>query len=459
MNLGAGRVVYQDMTRIDISIEDGTFQQNPVLLDLLGSIKAAGGRLHLMGLLSDGGVHSHINHLQSCIALAKAHGVPAVVHAFLDGRDTPPTSGKGYVAQLQGMMDALGWGESVSVTGRYWGMDRDKRWERVEQYHKALTQGIVEAGNTFPDALTAVQHAYDAGETDEFVKPRLIVPNDGTPKGLLQDNDGIFFFNFRADRAREICRAIWDDAFSEYPRPVRPQLSGFATMTVYDATLPLPAAFPPQSLDGVLGKLIAEQGLQQLRIAETEKYAHVTYFFSGGQEAEFPGETRVLIPSPRDVATYDLKPEMSCPEVTRQLVAAIQERKYSLIVCNLANLDMVGHTGIIPAAMEAAKVVDRCVGEIIQAAKAHGCRLLLTSDHGNAEEMLDDAGNPQTAHSMNRVPLALLLPNGDPLTNGGNATLADGVLGDIAPTILDLMGLPTGEHMTGASLLRNGRPA
>ncbi|GAB7080326.1 2,3-bisphosphoglycerate-independent phosphoglycerate mutase [Megalodesulfovibrio paquesii] len=456
MNLGAGRVVYQDMTRIDMAIEDGSFNANAVLLQLLADIKAAGGRLHCLGLLSDGGVHSHSSHLRAVLSLARAQGVPALVHVFMDGRDQPPTAGLGDIQRLEAFMQELGWGEIVSVTGRFWAMDRDKRWERVERFHRALTQPASLSGAaTATDASALVQAAYDSGTTDEFIEPHVLVQADGQPRGLLRDGDGIFFLNFRADRARQLCRAIWDDAFDAYPRPVRPALSGFATMTRYEAALPLPAAFPPQDLTGVLGEIVASKGLKQLRIAETEKYAHVTYFFSGGREETFPGEDRALVPSPREVATYDLKPEMSCPEVTRQLVEALTARKHDLIVCNLANMDMVGHTGSIPAAIQAAETVDQCVGRILEAARSHGWRVLLTADHGNAEEMLDAAGQPQTSHSTNPVPLALILPHGDPLANGtGPCPLADGRLGDVAPTVLELMGLARGDQMTGNSLLR-----
>ncbi|AGW15167.1 2,3-bisphosphoglycerate-independent phosphoglycerate mutase [Megalodesulfovibrio gigas] len=458
MNLGAGRVVYQDMTRIDIAIEDGSFFTNPVILALMADIKAAGGRLHCMGLLSDGGVHSHSSHLKALLTLAKQQGVPALVHVFLDGRDQPPTSGHGDMLRLQTFLQELGWGEIVTVTGRYWAMDRDKRWDRVERFHRALTLPVSLSGAVAAaDPAALVQAAYDAGETDEFVAPHVITGADGQAAGQLRDGDGIFFFNFRADRARQLCRALWDDAFDAYPRPMRPRLAGFATMTRYDASLPLPAAFPPQDLAGVLGEVVASHGLQQLRIAETEKYAHVTYFFSGGREALFDGEERALVPSPREVATYDLKPEMSCPEVTRQLLAALAARKHALIVCNLANMDMVGHTGSIPAAMQAVETVDTCVGQILDAARAHGWRTLLTADHGNAEEMLDAQGNPQTAHSTNPVPLVLILPPGDPLGNGAAPRLADGRLGDVAPTVLALMGLDNaapGSQMTGESLLR-----
>jgi len=449
MNIGAGRIVYQDMTRIDISIEDGSFFENSALLELCARTKAGSGRLHLMGLVSDGGVHSHQNHIHALVELAKVQGLREVfIHAFLDGRDTPPSSGLGYVRQLEARLAELGLGRIATVMGRYYAMDRDKHYERNEPAYLALACG---QGRVVASAAEAVASAYASGETDEFVKPCLVIGPDGTgpdskPVGTIGDGDGLFFFNFRADRARQISRAFFDDDFKEFPRPLRPKLSGFATMTRYESTFPLPVASPPQSLDGFLGQVVSCLGLKQLRIAETEKYAHVTYFLNCGVEQPVPGEERVLIPSPREVATYDLKPEMSAREVTEALLA--RRRGFDLCVCNLANLDMVGHTGIIPAAIKACETVDECVGRIVAAFLADGGQVFLTADHGNAEEMLDAQGGPQTAHSTNPVPLVHI-------DGKGGRALRPGKLGDIAPTILASWGQAQPDSMTGASLFED----
>lgn len=447
MNIGAGRVIYQDMTRIDVAIEDGSFRTNPVLGKLLEDIKAQGGRLHLMGLVSDGGVHSHIRHVTALLELARDAGVEVCVHAFMDGRDTGPTSGKGYLEALQESMDTLKSGRIATVCGRYYAMDRDKRWERVQVAWDCLVHG---QGDAAAEAVAAVQAAYDAGVTDEFIRPCVIMKAEDGPEAqpvaLVQDNDGVFFFNFRADRAREITRAFIDDAFDEFPRGRRPKLAGFATMTAYDAAFPLPVAFTKEAGTDTLGETVAGAGLRQLRIAETEKYAHVTYFFNCGREEPFPGEDRILVNSPREVATYDLKPEMSVYEVTERLLEAWKSGTYDLVVCNLANLDMVGHTGSISAAVAACEAVDECVGRILQAVLDSGGRALVTADHGNAEEMLDSSGLPQTAHSMNPVPLVLV-------ENAVQVALRqEGILGDIAPTILALWGMEQPDAMTGRSL-------
>lgn len=444
MNIGAGRVIYQDMTRIDIAVEDGSFAQNEVLLDLLAKIQRSNGKLHLMGLVSDGGVHSHNRHLYALIALAKEQGVEVVVHAFLDGRDTPPSSGKGYVQQLVDEMNRIGAGEIASVTGRFYAMDRDKRWERNKEAWDCLVLG---RGQTASDPLEAVQAAYDAGQTDEFVKPCNIV-KDGKPVALVEDGDGIFFFNFRADRARQISQAFFDADFAEFSRERMPALSGFATMTRYDSSFPMPVAFPKGGHDQTLGEVVAGMQKEQLRIAETEKYAHVTYFFNCGREEPYDGEDRVLVNSPRDVATYDLKPEMSVHEVTDKLLDAWNSGKYSLVVCNLANLDMVGHTGIMPAAIAACEAVDGCVQRIIDAVLASGGRALVTADHGNAEELVAPDGQPHTAHTLNPVPLVLVEKNTE------STLRSEGILGDIAPTILDLWNVAVPADMTGKSLVK-----
>ena len=442
MNIGAGRVIYQDMTRIDVAIEEGRFAGNPAIAGALAAAKASGGRLHLMGLVSDGGVHSHQNHIYALLAAAKAAGVPAVVHAFLDGRDTPPDSGAGYLEQLAAEMARLGWGEIATVMGRYWAMDRDKHWERNEQAYAAMAQG---RGEAVADPVAAVRAAYAAQEFDEFVKPR-IVAKDGQPVALLADGDAVFFFNFRADRARQIVRALFEADFAEFPREAFPRLH-VATMTRFESAFPLPVAFPKEEIGQTLGQVVSELGLSQLRIAETEKYAHVTYFLNCGREEPFPGEERILVPSPREVATYDLKPEMSVFEVAEKFVERWNRGGLSLAVCNLANLDMVGHTGVLPAAISACEAVDQAAAGIIGAVLAAGGRVLLTADHGNSEEMVDAAGKPHTAHTLNRVPLVLV----DDQAKG--RTLKPGKLADIAPTILDLWGVERPAAMTGQSLL------
>jgi 2,3-bisphosphoglycerate-independent phosphoglycerate mutase len=441
MNIGAGRIVYQDMTRIDIAIENGEFAANPVLLDLCAKAKAGSGRLHLMGLVSDGGVHSHQNHIHALVALAKSQGIHDIfIHAFLDGRDTPPSSGLTYIEALEAKLGELGAGTVASVTGRYYAMDRDKHYERNELAYLGLACG---QGVAVHEVVPAIHAAYDASETDEFVKPRVRVDDSGKPIGQICDGDALFFFNFRADRARQISRAFFEKDFKEFDRPCCPRLSAFATMTQYESSFPLPAAFGPQSLDGFLGQVVSEMGLKQLRIAETEKYAHVTYFLNCGVEEPLPGEERVLVPSPREVPTYDHKPEMSAREVTEALLA--RRAEFDLSVCNLANLDMVGHTGIIPAAIRACETVDECVGRLVPAFLNAGGQVFLTADHGNAEEMLDASGGPQTAHSTNPVPLLHIDAK-------GGRKLKQGKLGDIAPTILASWSLEQPAAMSGKSL-------
>lgn len=448
MNIGAGRVIYQDMTRIDLAIEDGAFFENQTLTQAARLAKSSGSRLHLMGLVSDGGVHSHENHIFALLELARRQGLDDVfVHAFLDGRDTPPASGAGYLRHLAAKMEEIGVGRIASVIGRYWAMDRDKRWERNELAYDALTLG---QGRKVADPFMAIEEAYATGENDEFVKPRVMADADGTPFGTLRNGDVVIFFNFRADRARQITRALCDNEFKGFARKAWPRLAMLATMTEYDADFPLPAAFPPQSVDKSLGQVVSEAGLTQLRLAETEKYAHVTYFLSCGREETFPGEERVLVPSPRDVATYDLKPEMSARQVTDILLA--KWRDNDLTVCNLANLDMVGHTGIIPAAIEAAKAVDECAARIVDAVLAADGRICITADHGNAEEMLDEKGGKQTAHSKNPVPF-VYIEQGAELASGKVGLRQGGILGDIAPTLLALMGLPIPAQMTGTPLV------
>jgi 2,3-bisphosphoglycerate-independent phosphoglycerate mutase len=400
-----------------------------------------------MGLLSDGGVHSHIEHLFALLELAKKKGVPAYVHAFMDGRDTSPTSGVGYVEQLLEKMRELGHGRLASLTGRYYAMDRDKRWERVKEAWELLAHG---RGLTVEDPAAALRAAYAAGETDEFIKPRLVAHQG--EKHFIHDNDALFFFNFRADRAREISACFFEEKFYAFERGERPALSAFASLTQYDERMAIPAAFGPEEIRMVLGEVVSNLGLSQLRIAETEKYAHVTYFFNGGREEAFAGEERKLVPSPRDVATYDLKPEMSARAVKDAFIAAWLEKRYPFVVCNFANPDMVGHTGVIPAAVKALETVDECVAAIWELARREGCRLIITADHGNAEEMLTAGGKPMTAHSLNKVAFVVLEEGQDHQT----WRLAPaGKLGDIAPTILNLWGLDIPPEMTGNSLMQN----
>lgn len=440
MNMGAGRIVYQDMTRIDIAIEDGSFAENPVIKECIEAAKKNGGKLHLLGLLSDGGVHSHIRHLQALLEAADKAGASACVHAFMDGRDTAPDSGIGFMRELLANMPPSA--RTASITGRYYAMDRDKRWDRTQIAWDALTRG---KAPVFSNALDAVRDAYAKGETDEFIKPRLIAA-EGEPPCLIRDGDAVFFFNFRADRARQLSRCLFEDDFTDFDRGRRPALSAFATMTAYEADFPMPTAFTRQSLTRGLGETVSLAGMRQLRIAETEKYAHVTYFFNGGKEDPFPGEDRKLIPSPRDVATYDLKPEMSVHQVTDVLLEEWRSGKYDFVVCNLANLDMVGHTGVIPAAIKACEAVDACVGRIAEAVRQRKGRLVLTADHGNAEEMLTPDKHSQTAHSKN--PVAIVIADQD-----APRALKNGKLGDVAPTILRLWGMDVPEEMTGKSLL------
>lgn len=443
MNLGAGRIVYQDLTRIDAAIEDGSFFDNTELVAACDASKADGRTLHVFGLLSPGGVHSHENHIFAMLQLAQRRGVPRVaVHAFLDGRDTPPKSAEASLRKLQQLCEALGNAHIASVSGRYYAMDRDKRWDRLRKAWDA----IVEAQSDYRaiDGLSALQAAYARGENDEFVLPTVI---DGAQP--MRDGDAVVFMNFRADRARQITAAFVSPAFDGFSHTGdgvrRPQLSRYVCLTEYDAKLPAPVAFGPDDLRHTLGELLAEHGLTQLRIAETEKYAHVTFFFSGGREDVFAGEERILIPSPK-VATYDLQPEMSCPELTAKLVEAIGSGRFDAIVCNIANPDMVGHSGDLQAAILAAQAVDVAIGAIDTAVRqAHGA-LLITADHGNLEMMRDpETGQPHTAHTVGPVPCVYVGERAAQLRAGG-------ALRDIAPTLLDLLGLPQPAEMTGRSL-------
>jgi len=439
LNIGAGRIVYQDLTRISKAIRDGDFFANNVLGDVIAAVKKNGSALHFMGLVSDGGVHSHITHIYGLLELAKRAGLRDVyIHAYLDGRDVPPTSAREYLDALEAKAAALGVGRIATISGRYWAMDRDKRWERIAKAYAAL---VDREGERAPDARTAVEQAYARGETDEFVLPTVI----GGDRGAIRAGDGVIFFNFRPDRARQLTRAFTDREFAAFPRPYIPL--AFATFTQYDETLDVPVAFPPQYIKNTLGEVFSAAGLTQLRIAETEKYAHVTYFFNGGDEKPLPGEERVLIPSPK-VATYDLKPEMSAIEVTDRAVAEIRSGKFDLIVMNYANGDMVGHTGLLDAAVKAVRVVDNCVGRVVDAVRDRGGIACITADHGNADQMIDPAsGEALTAHTLNPVPFILVSER------HRQARLRSGILADIAPTVLDLASLAQPAEMTGRTLI------
>jgi 2,3-bisphosphoglycerate-independent phosphoglycerate mutase len=448
LNIGAGRVVYQDFTRIDQAIATGEFARNPVLNEALAKAAASARSLHVLGLLSPGGVHSHERQIAALVDLAAQRGVPRVlVHVFLDGRDTPPKSADASIAFMDGVCARVAAGgiaaRIASICGRYHAMDRDKRWERVAPAYGLLVDGTAEFNS--PNARQALAAAYARGESDEFVKPTAI-PDAGAAV-RMEDGDVAVFMNFRADRARQMTRALTDPAFDAFPRTRVPRLAAFVCLTSYgDELAHLPVAFLPQTVRNGFGEYIASLGLKQLRIAETEKYAHVTYFFNGGSEAIYPGEDRILVPSPK-VATYDLKPEMSAPEVTDKLVEAISSERYDAIVCNFANGDMVGHTGNFDAAVRAVEVLDACIGRVVDAARRVGGEVAITADHGNAEMMHDPStGQPHTAHTLNVVPFVYV---GRPAQ-----ARPGGALQDIAPTLLRLMGLPQPPEMTGHPLVQ-----
>jgi len=444
LNMGAGRIVYQELTRITKSIADGDFFENEEFLKAVENCKKNNSALHMYGLVSDGGVHSHNTHIYGLLELAKRNGLENVfVHCFLDGRDTPPASGKDFVAELEAKMAEIGVGKVASVMGRYYAMDRDNRWDRVELAYRALTLG---EGNTNESATAAIQASYDDGKTDEFVMPTVVVEN-GAPVGLINDNDSIIFFNFRPDRAREITRAFCDDEFAGFAREKKQGLV-YVCFTDYDETIGNKlVAFKKQSITNTFGEFLAANGKTQARIAETEKYAHVTFFFNGGIEEPNEGEDRILVKSPK-VATYDLQPEMSAPQVCDKLVEAIGSDKYDVIIINFANPDMVGHTGVEAAAIAAVEAVDACVGRAVQAVKAAGGAMFICADHGNAEQLLDyETGAPFTAHTTNPVPFILV--------NAGEefGLREGGCLADIAPTLIEIMGLEQPKEMTGKSLL------
>jgi 2,3-bisphosphoglycerate-independent phosphoglycerate mutase len=442
LNLGAGRIIYQELVRINRAIETGEFFENPQLLAAMD--KARGRALHLLGLLSPGGVHSHQEHLFALLKMAVARGVEEIyIHAFLDGRDVPPASAKADLQKLEEVLAKLGRGRIATVSGRYYAMDRDKRWERTEKAWRAMTKG---QGQTANSSLEALSQSYAKDITDEFVVPTVILDGEGKPQGLVQEGDSMIFFNFRPDRARQLTRAFVDEDFAGFPRPDRPRVA-FTCLAEYDATIQAPVAFAPQEIKNTLGEILSSHGLKQLRIAETEKYAHVTFFFNGGVEIANPGEDRKLIPSPK-VATYDLKPQMSAFEVTEEVIRHIKAGSYDVIIMNYANLDMVGHTGMMDAAVSAVETVDSCVGQVVDAVLQEGGASLLTGDHGNADLMADPAtGDPYTAHTLNPVPCIAIVP-------GERIKLSDGILADVAPTALQILGLKQPSQMTGKSLIK-----
>lgn len=440
LNIGAGRTVYQDLTRITKAITDGDFFENPVLCKTMQTVKAKGSTLHLLGLVSDGGVHSHLKHLIALLEMAKRQGLTQVyVHAFLDGRDVGPQTAVGYLVELEAAMQRLGVGKIATVSGRYYAMDRDKRWERIQKTYDAMTN---HAGSVYADAVSGVQASYAAGVNDEFVVPFITAAE---PEALVKAGDGMIFFNFRPDRARQLTRAFVDEDFQYFPRPQSARPVDFVCMAQYDETIKAAVAFAPEVLEDTLGAVLAAHHLQQLRIAETEKYAHVTFFFNGGEEEPNVGEDRVLIPSPK-VATYDLQPEMSAELVTDKLLTLLAADKYDVVILNFANPDMVGHTGVLAAAVKALETIDACVGRIIERVlQLHGTACI-TADHGNLEKMLDEkTGQPYTAHTTNPVPFLVV--------SEARHTLQEGILADIAPTMLELLGIQQPAAMTGHSML------
>ena len=442
LNFGAGRIARMDISRIDVAVAEGELARNPVIADAIGTARSNGAALHLLGLVSNGGVHSSLEHLIALVRASAAEGVKVKVHAFLDGRDTPPKSAEGFLNELDAAL--VGRGQIATLSGRYYAMDRDKRWERVARAYGSIVRA---EGSRFATWREALADAYANGQTDEFVEPRVI----GDYEGVRDGQDSALFFNFRPDRAREITLALTAQEFSGFERGALRRFARYACMTQYDPTLALPVAFPKESYLDIFPELIARAGLGQFRCAETEKYAHVTYFFNGGRETPYPGEERKLIPSPRDVATYDRKPEMSAPEVTRATVEAIRSGRYDFVLVNYANPDMVGHTGVLPAAIAAVETVDQGIGEVARAVTDMGGALIITADHGNCELMIDPITHaPHTAHTLNPVPL-WLVREGDA---GHKVVLRRGRICDVAPTMLEMLGLEQPAAMTGRSLLR-----
>lgn len=442
LNIGAGRIVYQELTRITKEIEEGYFFQNKVLIEAIENASENGGKVHIMGLLSDGGVHSHIDHLKGILRLCKDRGLKeAYVHAFLDGRDTPPQSALGYIDELEEYMKRIGIGKIATVSGRYYAMDRDNRWERVQKAYEVLASG---AGETAKSAREAVENSYILGKFDEFVIPTAVL-EEGKPVATIKDGDSIIFFNFRPDRARELTRTFVDEDFTGFER-IKPKVF-FVCMTQYDATIKgVKVAYEPQSLSNTLGEYLSSNGKSQLRMAETEKYAHVTFFFNGGKEEPYKGEDRKLIPSPK-VATYDMQPEMSAFEVASEFEKMMDSKDYDFAVLNFANPDMVGHTGNMDAVIKALEAVDKCLGIVVEKVLSKGGTAIITADHGNSEYMVDEqTGQPFTAHTTNRVPLIIACEQKKNLRSGGR-------LCDIAPTVLELLGMEKPDEMTGMSLI------
>ncbi|MDG6243897.1 MAG: 2,3-bisphosphoglycerate-independent phosphoglycerate mutase [Methanolobus sp.] len=443
LNIGSGRIIYQDLTRINRDIYNGSFFENSALIEAMGHVKEKGSSLHLMGLFSYGGVHSHMDHMRALVEMAKRKNIDEVyIHAFLDGRDVPPRASLDDMIGHEDFCRNTGIAKTATVCGRYYAMDRDRRWDRTKMAYDALTLG---QGILASDAVSAISMAYERGENDEFVKPTVITDAGGKPVATVKDGDSVIFFNFRPDRARQLTYAFVNDDFDGFGRKVKPGVH-YVCMAEYDEKLHVPIAFPPETITNTLGEVLSKNHKKQLRIAETEKYAHVTFFFNGGVEKENEGEDRCLIPSP-DVATYDMKPEMSAYEVTDQLVERIGSGNYDVIILNFANMDMVGHTGIIDATIKAIEAVDECVGKITKTIIRKGGTAIITADHGNAEKMIDYiTGKPHTAHTSN--PVRCILVNADEGT-----TLRDGKLSDIAPTMLEILGIEKPEQMTGTSLI------
>ncbi|MFQ5737148.1 MAG: 2,3-bisphosphoglycerate-independent phosphoglycerate mutase [Thermodesulfobacteriota bacterium] len=445
LTLGAGRVVFQEFKRITDAIRAGELKKNPILTELFDRLRDNGGTLHVMGLLSDGGVHSHEEHLYALLDAARARGLEKVrIHAFMDGRDTPPRSGAGYMERLVERLDNGLPGRVATITGRYYAMDRDNRWDRVCMAYEAIVEG---RGVASACPVQAVKDAYANGENDEFIKPVVITGEDGVPVGTVADNDAVVFFNFRADRARELTSAFVSRDFNGFERGRTPSLVRFVCMAEYDSKLDLPVLFRPQPLDNLLGGIISRHGLRQFRVSETEKYAHVTFFFNGGREEPFPGEDRLLIPSVKDVPTYDKKPEMRGIEIAEAAVERLRQGKHSFMLMNFANGDMVGHTGVLEAAIKACETVDRAVGMVTEAARASGWAVLVTSDHGNAERMVDGSNSPFTAHTTDPVPFILVDDERRDVKLSRGCGLAS-----VAPTVLKIMGIEKPDDMTGEPL-------
>lgn len=456
LTLGSGRVIFQELTRINRAIECGSLVENSELIRLIDKLKESNKALHLMGLLSDGGVHSHINHLYAIIKVAKERGLKELyVHAFMDGRDTPPKSGLGFIRELEERLKKIGLGRIATVMGRFYAMDRDKRWERVELAFLAMVRGV---GVKAATAANAIENSYTNGKTDEFIEPAIIA-EDGENPITINNGDGVLFFNFRADRARELTMALAPSGtvpvFDGFDNMIRPNLSCFATMTGYDESYKLPVLFPPKGLKNMLGEVLSREGLSQFRISETEKYAHVTFFFNGGRDEPFSGEERHLISSVRDVATYDLCPEMRAAEIAEYLKEKILKDSPDFILVNFANGDMVGHTGILEAAVSGCEAVDRALAEVLGAAKAKGYAVIITADHGNAEEMIDkETGESHTAHTTNPVPFIFIPSPTTDESNEGGLKLREGAgLSDVAPTVLRLMGINAPKEMEGESII------